>query len=175
MKMASSQRYINRVRWEILTFSESSKYVFREQFNIFSWVSYQIYFGPIFSQIVWFLWPDLTQFLVLGFGLRELHYDCEPLMDEHLEVNRRRIPIVSGIWSGHVANELRDLMELFDGCTLSLLQLSRIAVRHADSGHHFIRRIKFFRSHLPLLLLKYVAEPSDLMHISLLPDPKIFS
>ena len=63
-----------------------------------------------------------------------------------------------------IALELQSLVTAFDAGPLSLLQLSRIAVRRAFGGVHFVNRIKALSLLLPPLLYDYVADPTELLH-----------
>lgn len=96
------------------------------------------------------------QLMALGYGRRELHPDCENLLDENLDETHKQI-------SRWISHELRLLVRLFDSGPLTLLQLSRIAVRRALCASFFAGRVQLLSSYLPPLLLQYVANPSEYM------------
>lgn len=110
------------------------------------------------------------QLLSLGYGRRELHSGNVPLFDEHLDSTRYAIrcisiyPQFSTNNDVFVENELTTLLYAFDAGPLSLLQLTRIAIRRSVGGPFFDRRLNSISSLVPPSLYKYVANPTELMH-----------
>ena len=116
------------------------------------------------------------QLLALGYGRRELHPQGVPLYDENLEDTRQvlqkyksQLDSDESISSSDsdksiIAAELQAILDAFDAGPLSLLQLSRIAVRRAIGGVHFARHMKALSSLLPPLLYDYVADPTELLN-----------
>ena len=132
------------------------------------------------------------QLLALGYGRRELHPKGVFLHDKNLEAFRRIISEMQEsadfvrhqkqlvLDSGQVLSEnddsmialglqalqeLQMLVNAFDAGPLSLLKLSRIAVRRAIVGVHFARHIKALSPILPPLLYNYLSDPTEFLHM----------
>ena len=99
------------------------------------------------------------QLLALGYGRRELHPAPLPLLDEHLDDTCRALALYQSEWK----NELQSLVQLFRESPLSLQRLARIAVRRAVGGADFARQVRRLAGHIPLALVQYVADPTELM------------
>ena len=116
------------------------------------------------------------QLLALGYGRRELRPHVIPVYDENLKITRDSIEFLEAIVRNQLdmsivdsdesifAVELQALVDSFDAGPLSLLQLSRIAVRRSIGGVHFVHHIKAISLLLPPLLYDYVADPTELLH-----------
>ena len=100
--------------------------------------------------------------LVLGYGRREQHPAPLALLDENLDNIRRANARLS---SPKRQRELliKSLVELFCAGPLSLQQLAHIAIRRAVGGANFTRQINRLAGRIPLALLQYVADPTELM------------
>ena len=61
---------------------------------------------------------------------------------------------------------LQSLVDRFDAGPISLLQLSRIAIRRAIGGADLARRIFLISPHIRHALFQYVADPTELMQSS---------
>ena len=109
------------------------------------------------------------QLLALGYGRRELHPQGVLLYDENL-IDTREIlgkcesPVDSHSDKTIIALELKALVDTFDAGPLSLLQLSRIAVRRTICGVHFAHHMKALSQLFPPLLYDYVADPTELLY-----------
>ena len=137
-----SDEYEKRSRWSII-----SRLFRRQRLSLFP-----------------FAMGVAAQLLSLGYGRRELHPACLPVFDGHLDATRDALFELLDIGEVIGAGQLQLLIESFDAGPLTLRELSRIAIRRAVGGAYFERRVRALKgSFLPAPLLKYVADPTELM------------
>ena len=105
---------------------------YRSLFEIFYTVDPVYSFTPIANGIA-------QQLLALGYGRRELHPADIQVRDEQLDDTRDLLN--SGDLHRNASRVLQSLVDRFDAGPLSLLQLSRIAIRPAIGGADFARRV----------------------------------
>ena len=105
------------------------------------------------------------QLLALGYGRRELHSAPLPLHDEHLDDACRALESFSETLTNksHFTDELQSLVQHFREGPLSLQRLTRVAVRRSVGGADFARQVKRLVGLIPLALVQYVADPTELM------------
>lgn len=85
------------------------------------------------------------------------------MFDGHLDAIRAAIDELLEMDEVMGTDQLQLIIDGFDAGPLTLQQLSRIAICLAVGGADFKRRVLELNGHLPPLLLKYVADPTELM------------
>ena len=98
--------------------------------------------------------------LALGYGRRELYTGSFPARDANLFATRFLLSPFARVFLGGPARTAISDKPLRSG-PLTLLQLTRIAVRRAVGGADFARQVRRITPHIQPLLFDYVAEPSE--------------
>ena len=103
------------------------------------------------------------QLLALGFGRPELHAGRHEAFDARLVYTRQMTQLLNSAGSTERAAKLQQLIDCFDCGPLTLMQLSRIAIRRVLGGSLFEKRVRKLEVALPPLLFRYVSDPTEFM------------
>lgn len=176
---------IATVAWKILTLSEPFEqyvdhiaFLFRNGINFFIGdsiheTSFFLYgYGSI---NIWNFDSGLviaftTRLLSIGYGREELHPGLHHIMDPKLSTAKnalRKLP--QDLLEKH--RDVANLIKSFPAGPLTLLELSRIAVRRAVGGYNFAQRMGALHD-LPPLLREYVVDPMKLSSVVFPPPEK---
>ena len=119
-------------------------------------------FCRLLDRYVSFVGGIAWQLLARGYGRCELHPASLALLDENLDDMRR---VLASLSSPMRQRELllKSFVVLFRVGPITLQQLARIAIRRAAGGVDFARQVNRLAGDIPPALLKYVADPTEVM------------